>query len=131
MTTTTEHHHGIASREVPDRSSGLDMERDGPNARLQLRGDVGRFTLDHLDELLDWLISTGTRTISITLTRATQIDAALIHSLREPRRRLRNVHGNLVLSMPAPTQHPHLHVVPRIETPSGSVSAAPARSKTR
>ena len=102
---TTQLTHPQSSREeLPDGgpgmfgSVGLIMDRDGRRACVRITGQVSAITHRHLDEWLDWLITTGARQVIVALAAADQIDARLVQVLGIARARLRDSDAELVVT---------------------------------
>jgi len=78
--------------------SGLTMDRDGRRACVRITGQVSAITHRHLDEWLDWLITTGARQVTVALPAADQIGTRLVQVLGIARARLRDSDAELVVT---------------------------------
>src|SRR5664279_3447903 len=89
--------------ELPDGErrkfgSGLTMDRDGRRACVRITGQASAITYRHLDEWLDWLISTGARQVTVALAAEDQINTRLVQVLGIARARLRDSDADLVVT---------------------------------
>ena len=102
MTTPRAHPQGsreeLADVERRNFGSGLTMDRDGCQAWVRITGQASAITYRHLDEWLDWLITTGARQVTVALTAADQIDTRLVQVLGIARARLRDSDAELVVT---------------------------------
>ena len=84
-----------------DRTSALtyavDVRREGPQAWVQVSGRLTALARGHLDDWLDWLISTGARQVTVALAAAEQIDEDCLSVLRVARAGLRSRDGELLV----------------------------------
>jgi anti-anti-sigma regulatory factor len=102
MTTPRAHPQGsreeLTDGERRTFGSGLTMDRDGRRACVRITGQASAITHRHLDEWLDWLITTGARQVTVALAAADQIDTPLVQVLGIARARLRDSDAELVVT---------------------------------
>lgn len=79
-------------------ASAVSVRRQGPNAWLRVTGQVTALTRRHLDDWLDWLITTGAGRITVSLATADQIDEDSLRVLRVAQARLRGGNGELLVT---------------------------------
>ena len=90
-------------RPVPDDRSpalscAVSVRREGPRAWIRVTGQLNTLTRRHLDDWLDWLITTGAGQVSVSLVTAEQIDEASLLILRMAQSRLRGSDGELLVT---------------------------------
>lgn len=92
-----------ASRPAGAYASAVQLCRSGSTAWLDIAGELNQLTSRHLDDWLDWLISTDASHVTVTLASADQLDAGCVRVLQVARARLAARHGQLVVIVsPAP-----------------------------
>lgn len=89
---------GTESHDTEIVSASVTLHRQGHRARLRVTGKLDMLSRRHLDNWLDWLITTGTRHITVSLAGTEQIDDALLLVLRVARARLRAKDGELLVT---------------------------------
>jgi anti-anti-sigma regulatory factor len=83
-------------------ASAVAVHRQGPRAWVQVTGQLTTLTGRHLDDWLDWLITTGASHVTVSLATAEQIDEAYLRVLRMARARLRSQDGELLVTAGRP-----------------------------
>ena len=91
------------ARPVPDDgpptlTCAVSVRREGPRAWIRVTGQLNTLTRRHLDDWLDWLITTGAGQVSVSLVTAEQIDEASLLILRMAQSRLRGSDGELLVT---------------------------------
>lgn len=79
-------------------TSAVSVRRQGPHAWLRVTGQVTALTRRHLDDWLDWLITTGAGRVTVSLATADQIDEDCLRVLRVAQSRLRSCDGELLVT---------------------------------
>ena len=91
------------ARPIPDDgphtlTSAVSVRREGPRAWIRVTGQLNTLTRRHLDDWLDWLITTGAGQVSVSLVTAEQVDEASLLILRMAQSRLRSSDGELLVT---------------------------------
>jgi anti-anti-sigma regulatory factor len=79
-------------------NSAVAVRRHGRRAWVRVTGQLTPLTHRHLDDLLDWLISTDAMQVTVSLAAVEQIDEACLRVLRVARVRLRSQDGELLVT---------------------------------
>lgn len=74
------------------------LRREGSRGWVRVTGRLTPLARRHLDDWLDWLITTGARQVTVSLATAEQIDGACLLVLRVARARLRSRDGELIVT---------------------------------
>lgn len=93
LTVTATRTDGDATQQL---NQAIAVRREGPCAWVWVTGQLTILTRRHLDDWLDWLITTGARQITVALATVEQIDEPYLSILRIARARLRSRDGQLL-----------------------------------
>jgi anti-anti-sigma regulatory factor len=74
------------------------VRRQGRRAWVRVTGQLTPLTDRHLDDWLDWLISTGAMQVTVSLATVDHIDEACLRVLRVAQVRLRSQDGELLVT---------------------------------
>lgn len=92
-------------------TASVTLHRKGHRAWVRVTGQLNVLTRRHLDDWLDWLITTGARHITVSLATAEQIDAACLLVLRVARARLQSKDGELLVTAGRAPVRAELHLL--------------------
>lgn len=79
-------------------TSAVAVRRQGAQAWIRVTGQITALTRRHLDDWLDWLITTGAARVTVSLATADQIDESCLLVLRVAQSRLRAREGELLVT---------------------------------
>lgn len=96
--------HGASHSAAPDDdaahsiASTVAVRRQGRQAWVRVTGEVTALARRHLDDWLDWLITTGADHVSVSLPTAEHLDEACLRVLRMAKVRLSSRSGELIVT---------------------------------